>query len=76
MIPHLRRTGLAFLSDLPWGTHVCFFAGDQSTLVSTSSAWKRPPYGYGDGCSLLHVDKRLLFKDSAPLRIRTNSACT
>jgi len=35
MIPDLRRTGLAFLSDLPWGTHVCFFYQTQADLLDT-----------------------------------------
>jgi len=35
MTPNLRRTGLAVLSDLPWGTHLCHFYQTQQDLLET-----------------------------------------
>jgi len=35
MIPDRRRTGLAVLSDLPWGTHLCHFYKTQADLLDT-----------------------------------------
>jgi hypothetical protein len=35
MTAHLRRTGLAVLSDLPWGTHLCHFYKTQRDLLET-----------------------------------------
>jgi DNA-binding CsgD family transcriptional regulator len=35
MTPHLRRTGLAVLSDLPWGSHLCHFYQTQQDLLDT-----------------------------------------
>jgi DNA-binding CsgD family transcriptional regulator len=35
MTPLLRRTGLAVLSDLPWGTHLCHFYKTRQDLLET-----------------------------------------
>jgi DNA-binding CsgD family transcriptional regulator len=35
MTPHSRRTGLAVLGDLPWGTHLCHFYKTQQDLLDT-----------------------------------------
>ena len=34
--PALRHTGLRFMGDMPWGTHVCIFYETTQDLLDTA----------------------------------------
>jgi hypothetical protein len=38
----LRHTGIGFMGDMPWGTHVCLFYETPHDLLDTAVCYSKP----------------------------------